>query len=84
MDWMGNTHHPIQPNETRRESHLGVRPKLAVNDVSFNVERGNVLGFPGPDDAGKSTTLRMITVFTAPSARKMGSVCFPVEFTPAS
>jgi ABC-2 type transport system ATP-binding protein len=38
-------------------------PKLAVNDVSFTVERGEVLGFLGPNGAGKSTTMRMITGF---------------------
>jgi len=43
-------------------------PKLAVNDVSFSVERGEVLGFLGPNGAGKSTTMRMITGFIPPSA----------------
>ena len=38
-------------------------PKLAVNDVSFSVERGEVLGFLGPNGAGKSTTMRMVTGF---------------------
>ncbi len=41
--------------------------KLAVNGVSFNVERGEVLGFLGPNGAGKSTTMRMITGFIPPS-----------------
>src|SRR5437016_4195943 len=41
--------------------------KLAVNDVSFAVERGEVLGFLGPNGAGKSTTMRMITGFIPPS-----------------
>jgi len=43
-------------------------PKLAVNDVSFTVERGEVLGFLGPNGAGKSTTMRMITGFIPPTA----------------
>jgi len=34
--------------------------RLAVNDVSFAVERGEVLGFLGPNGAGKSTTMRML------------------------
>ena len=36
-------------------------PKLAVDHVSFEVNRGEVLGFLGPNGAGKSTTMRMIT-----------------------
>ena len=43
-------------------------PKLAVNDVSFTVERGEVLGFLGPNGAGKSTTMRMVTGFIPPTS----------------
>lgn len=46
-------------------------PKLAVNDVSFTVERGEVLGFLGPNGAGKSTTMRMITGFIPPTAGRV-------------
>ena len=46
-------------------------PKLAVNRVSFAVERGEVLGFLGPNGAGKSTTMRMITGFIPPSDGKI-------------
>jgi ABC-2 type transport system ATP-binding protein len=46
-------------------------PKLAVNDVSFNVERGEVLGFLGPNGAGKSTSMRMITGFIPPTSGKI-------------
>ncbi len=42
-------------------------PKLAVNGISFSVERGEVLGFLGPNGAGKSTTMRMITGFIPPT-----------------
>ena len=42
-------------------------PKAAVNRISFEVERGEVLGFLGPNGAGKSTTMRMITGFIPPS-----------------
>src|SRR5690348_4766735 len=41
---------------------------LAVNGISFNVQRGEVLGFLGPNGAGKSTSMRMITGFIPPSA----------------
>lgn len=39
----------------------------AVNSVSFELKRGEVLGFLGPNGAGKSTTMRMITGNLAPS-----------------
>jgi ABC-2 type transport system ATP-binding protein len=42
-------------------------PKVAVNGVSFTVERGEVLGFLGPNGAGKSTSMRMITGFIPPT-----------------
>lgn len=41
--------------------------KIAVNNVSFSVQRGEVLGFLGPNGAGKSTTMRMITGYIPPS-----------------
>ena len=40
----------------------------AVDDVSFNVARGEVLGFLGPNGAGKSTTMRMLAGFMIPTA----------------
>jgi len=45
--------------------------KVAVDGISFGVERGEVLGFLGPNGAGKSTTMRMITGFIPPT---LGSV----------
>ena len=46
-------------------------PKRAVDGVSFEVARGEVLGFLGPNGAGKSTTMRMITGFFPPSAGRI-------------
>ena len=34
---------------------------MAVNDVSFRVERGEIFGFLGPNGAGKTTTMRILT-----------------------
>ncbi len=45
--------------------------KRAVNGISFNVERGEVVGFLGPNGSGKSTTMRMITGYYAPSAGRV-------------
>jgi ABC-2 type transport system ATP-binding protein len=43
-------------------------PLKAVDDISFNVEPGEVLGFLGPNGAGKSTTMKLITGFLAPTS----------------
>jgi ABC-2 type transport system ATP-binding protein len=49
-------------------------PIVAVDDVTFNLGRGEVLGFLGPNGAGKSTTMRMITGYLAPTSGRV-SVC---------
>src|SRR6185312_4571636 len=40
----------------------------AVDDVAFDIDRGQVVGFLGPNGAGKSTTMRMITQYFEPDA----------------
>jgi ABC-2 type transport system ATP-binding protein len=40
----------------------------AVDNINFEVRRGEVVGFLGPNGAGKSTTMRILTCFIAPSA----------------
>ena len=40
----------------------------AVDEVSFEVDRGQVVGFLGPNGAGKSTTMRMVTQYFDPDA----------------
>src|SRR5262245_64896578 len=41
---------------------------LAVDDVSFKVEKGEVVGFLGPNGAGKSTVLRLLSTWLRPDA----------------
>ncbi|BCX09995.1 MAG: hypothetical protein KatS3mg066_3854 [Fischerella sp.] len=40
----------------------------AVQDVSFEIEAGEVVGFLGPNGAGKTTTLKMLTGLIHPSS----------------
>ena len=40
----------------------------AVNQISFEIQKGEILGLLGPNGAGKTTTLRMLTGFLQPSA----------------
>jgi ABC-2 type transport system ATP-binding protein len=47
---------------------------VAVDDVSFNVKKGEIFGFLGPNGAGKSTTIRILTTLLRPTKGKV-SVC---------
>ena len=41
---------------------------IAVNDVSFSVEKGEIFGFLGPNGAGKSTTMMIFTTLLKPTS----------------
>ena len=43
-------------------------PTFAVDDLSFDVNEGEIFGFLGPNGAGKTTTIRMIVGLTQPSS----------------
>jgi ABC-2 type transport system ATP-binding protein len=49
-------------NITKRYGNL-----VAVQNLSFRLERGDVLGFLGPNGAGKTTTMRVITGYMPPT-----------------
>ena len=40
---------------------------IAVNDISFSVEKGEIFGFLGPNGAGKSTTMMIFTTLLKPT-----------------
>src|SRR5271166_3588197 len=40
---------------------------VAVDNISFEVEKGQIVGFLGPNGAGKTTTMRVLTCFLPPS-----------------
>jgi ABC-2 type transport system ATP-binding protein len=41
---------------------------VAVDDISFEIAKGQIVGFLGPNGAGKTTTMRVLTCFLPPSA----------------
>ena len=50
----------------------------AVDDVTFNVRKGEVLGFLGTNGAGKSTTMKVLTCYLAPTAGRAEVAGFDV------
>ena len=53
-------------------------PFVAVDDVSFNVERGEIFGYLGANGAGKSTTIRMLCGLLAPSGGRAMVAGYPL------
>jgi ABC-2 type transport system ATP-binding protein len=51
---------------------------IAVDDISFSVERGEIVGFLGPNGAGKTTTMRILTCFIPPTSGNVKVAGFDV------
>ncbi len=43
---------------------------VAVDHISFEVQKGQIVGFLGPNGAGKTTTMRILTCFLPPTRRQ--------------
>ena len=43
----------------------------AVDNISFDIEKGQIFGFLGPNGAGKTTTIRMLSTLIAPTEGKI-------------
>ena len=41
---------------------------VAVDNISFEVQKGQIVGFLGPNGAGKTTTMRILTCFLPPTS----------------
>jgi len=52
--------------------------KIAVDNISFEVEKGQIVGFLGPNGAGKTTTMRVLTCFLPPTSGKASVAGFDV------
>src|SRR5215472_11248483 len=55
---------------------------VAVDDISFEVEKGQIVGFLGPNGAGKTTTMRVLTCFLPPTSGKANIAGFDVQEHP--
>lgn len=55
---------------------------IAVNRISFEVDRGEIFGFLGPNGAGKSTTIRMLCGILAPTGGTGTVAGFDVRIEP--
>ena len=55
---------------------------VAVDNISFEVEKGQIVGFLGPNGAGKTTTMRVLTCFLPPSEGKATVAGFDVVENP--
>src|SRR5271169_6056188 len=55
---------------------------VAVDNISFEVEKGQIVGFLGPNGAGKTTTMRVLTCFLPPSSGKATVAGFDVLENP--
>jgi ABC-2 type transport system ATP-binding protein len=53
-------------------------PRPAIEGVTFDVKRGEILGFLGPNGAGKTTTMRILTGFMPPTRGKVTVAGFDV------
>lgn len=57
-------------------------PVMAVKDVSFSVKKGEILGLLGPNAAGKTTTMRILTCFLSPTRGEVRVAGFDVSKDP--
>src|SRR5438105_3812650 len=74
---------PVTPTDSAPAlsvDHLTKRfgDRTAVDDVSFEVGRGEVFGFLGPNGAGKTTTVRMLGTLIAPTSGSAAILGIPL------
>src|SRR5713101_6507820 len=51
---------------------------IAVDNISFEVRKGQIVGFLGPNGAGKTTTMRVLTCFLPPTSGSAAVAGFDV------
>src|SRR5437660_3015472 len=73
FDWNGSLVVHLEPSN--KKSMITVKGltkryarNIAVDDISFDVQKGQIVGFLGPNGAGKTTTMRILTCFLPPTS----------------
>lgn len=69
----------IEVRNLAKVFHSRGRKIIAVEDVSFDVFRGEIFGMIGPNGAGKSTTFSVLTTLTKPTSGSIKVAGFDVE-----
>src|SRR5258708_24354692 len=77
------TTHPGKPGSTRPVITTDKLTKrfghfIAANELSFEVEKGEIFGFLGANGAGKTTAMRMLSGLLTPSSGKASIAGFDV------
>ena len=57
-------------NKTFYNKRSSIPAKIAVNNLSFHVEKGEIFGLLGPNGAGKTTTIKMLSTLLIPTSGK--------------
>ena len=66
-----------------KELRRSFGPIVAVDGISFDVRKGEVLGFLGPNGAGKSTVMRMLACYLRPTAAQRRFAATTFSKTPS-
>src|SRR5579872_7600266 len=83
---------PAPTRRAQRNSHLRAKNLMiivngltkryarhtAVDNISFNIQKGQIVGFLGKNGAGKTTTMRILTCFLPPTSGKASVAGFDV------
>ena len=51
--------------------------QTAIDNLNFEVGKGEIMGFLGPNGAGKSTTMRILSSFMPPTSGRASIACPP-------
>jgi ABC-2 type transport system ATP-binding protein len=54
--------------------------KAIIHDISFDVRKGEIVGFLGPNGAGKTTTMRMIAGFTTATSGRISVAGYDMAY----